>query len=292
MMDKTIEPSNDYLYVKLQQKLYLQNSAIENAISKSSLPQSDKDFLVIHFYSCLINNDTKTITQDTLNLLTVNFIKKYSDNAHIEFLRKHIRLKYVPSNWGYGTEFFSGYSFFTNNLKDHFSSNVPIGVAFDLSYKKVVLYLRDYVGIGHTLHDLTDKNVIWPKKSTYNLCLPELSLGYVIHDGKILKLAPFVGIASTDISPTENDIKESPGVEDNQLNFTTTYSIGFNMDIKFGRNIGIGLSSFREESNMIFRIRYAYNLPQFSGKYAGFEGNMHYITLGIGGFGRKLVRDK
>ena len=61
-------------------------------------------------------------------------------------------------------------------------------------------------------------------------------MGYTIRDSKRLKLAPFVGISSMDIGPTEYDLQEKRSLEDYELTFTTTYALGFNVDIKLGKS--------------------------------------------------------
>ena len=286
-----IRPSEDYLFLKLQQKLYLQKQTIENSIKESDLPQSEKDFLVMHLFNCLITNDTKDITQDTLNVLADDFIQKYPNNEHIDIIRKYIRYKLIPSNWGYAFELFSGYGFFSGNLKNHYTNNVPMGVAFDIYYKNFVLYLRDYIGFSYTKHDFSKYGELWPENSQVRIYLPEASLGYVVHDSKHFKLAPFIGLSSTDIGPTEYDLEKVPNIKEYELEFSTTYSIGFNVDIKFGKPKMAMVSNDLEESNWFIRIRYGYNFPQFSKSYNGFDGDMQYITIGFGGFGRKLKRN-
>lgn len=258
---------------------------------ESDLTQSEKDFLVMHLFSCLRTKDSKDITQDTLNLLADNYLRKYPNNEHIDITRKYIRYKLVPSNWGFAYEFFSGYGFFSGNLKNHYSDNVPMGIDFDVCYKKFVLYLRDYLGFSNTKHDSNEQGELWPKNSQVQVCLPEASLGYVIHDSKHFRLAPFMGISSTDIAPTEYDLERVPNLKYYELKFSTTYSIGFNMDFKFGKPKMAIITPGPQESNWFLRIRYGYNFPQFSKSYPGFDGDMQYITIGLGGFGRKIKRN-
>jgi len=269
----------------------LQRNDIEHAISTSNLPQSDKDFLVIHFYSCLDYGITKTITQDTINELSDIFIKKYPDNSHIGFLRNSIRFKYVPSNWGIGMELSSGYGIFSNNLTNHFSNIVPISFAFDISYKNVVFSLGGYTGVGHTLHDFTEHTVVWPQKSSYSFDLFEVSLGYVVHHGKHFKLEPFVGIGTSGITPDLGDIDKQPYLDEYEWDFAT-YKIGLNLDYIISDTFSFFFENLFDMSNTFLRLQYAYCLPQFSKKYPGFEGSLHSITLGIGGFERNKVRDK
>lgn len=290
-LQKKVQPPEDNLYMMLREKTYNQRKLMIKNIEESSLPEQDKDFLILHLNACLMNKDTNDLTQYTLNSEADNFILKYPESKMIDFTRKYIRYKLVPSKWGFTFEFFSGYGIFSGSLKNHYINNIPMGVAFDVYYKNLVLYLRDYIGFSKTRHDFTNGNVVWEKKSQVRVFLPEASLGYVINDGKRFKLAPFVGISSTDISPTDVDSEEKPDLKDYELTFTTTYTVGFNVDIKLNKPKIAIVSTGQEQSYWFLRIRYGYNFPQFSKSYSGFDGNMQYITIGFGGFGRKLKRD-
>jgi hypothetical protein len=63
---------------------------------------------------------------------------------------------------------------------------------------------------------------------------------------------------------------------------------GVNIDIKFGPSRN---PDWKAKSSYGFkRIRYAYNAPQYTRKYTGASGKMHYITIGFGGFARGVER--
>jgi hypothetical protein len=287
---KKIRPLPDDLLLKLEEKSYSQKETIVNSINNSPLHQQDKDFLIMHLYSILLTPYKKDITQDTLNYLADGFIQKYPSNELEDFIKSYIRYKLEPSNWGLTFEFFSGYGIFSGDSKNHFSNNVPIGVAFDVCYKKLVLYLRDYIGFSLTNHDFTDKGEVWTKNSQVRVFLPEASLGYAVHDGKNLKLVPFIGISSSHITPTDYDLKVKPKLKDYALPFTTTYSTGFNIDLKFGDPKVAMVTNGPEQSYWFIKIRYAYNFPRFSKSLDGFNGDMQYVTIGFGGFGRRIKR--
>ena len=105
-----------------------------------------------------------------------------------------------------------------------------------------------------------------------------------------MKISPFAGIASTSIGPTAYDLEREPDLEQVDLGFTTTYTAGLNLDIKL--NWGTGLVSLnpKDYSYWFLRLRYAYNSPQFQDHYPEFNGNMHYLTIGIGGLYRGAKR--
>jgi hypothetical protein len=131
----------------------------------------------------------------------------------------------------------------------------------------------------------------WEKGSKAEIFLPEASLGYLLVDNNKFRLAPFAGISSTDISPPINEQNSNPDLKDIGLSFTTTYTAGINLDIKFfpgGKNYS---RPDYQQSCFFIRLRYGYSLPQFEKKYDGFGGDFHYITLGAGGFVRKIKRE-
>ena len=285
-----ILPSNDLLYTKLYEKSTESRLLLITQINDSEENEHRKDFLRLHLNGILTNENNTDISQDMVNDEAEQFIKKYPKSVYEPFIRKYIRFKYKPSKWGFAFEFFSGYSWFTGALENDFKNGGPIGVAFDAEYRKLAMYFRNYIGFSKTREDLTYSQGIWPGESQVRVFLPEASIGLVILDSKRLKMAPFVGIASTDIGATEFDKDENPDLRDAGLEFTTTYVVGYNMDIKLGQT-DIGMVTMGpEQAYWFLRIRYAYNAPRFDKKY-GIDGNMHYVTIGLGGFGRKLKRD-
>ncbi|MCX6256411.1 MAG: hypothetical protein NTW49_00685 [Bacteroidia bacterium] len=214
-----IFPQPDNLSFRLKEKTYSNKQLIISWIKNSSISEQDKDFLIMNLYLLLITKETKDITQDTLNYRADKFIQKYHDNDLISFTRKYIRQEYVPSKWAYSFEIFSGYGIFSGDLKNDFSDNIPIGVAFDVYYKNISLYLRDYIGFSRTKHDFTGNGDIWNKNSQVRVYLPEASFGYIVHESKHFKLAPFAGISSTSVSPTENDLNIKPDLKNYELSF-------------------------------------------------------------------------
>jgi len=287
-LNRKVLPPQDLLLQNLKEKLREQRIDIKDQIKSSKLNDTEKDFLILNFDFSLVDYDHKDITQDSLNLAANKFLLAYPNSKFEDFTRKYIRHEFKPSKWGYAFEFFSGYGTFTSNLGKNFKNNVPIGVAFDISYKNFILYLRGYIGFSKTTDSISFKKGTWRKGDQVRIFLPEASLGYVAFENKLFKMAPFVGISSTSVSPTDHDKDKIPEYKNVGLDFTTTYTFGFNIDFKLGKtNIPIA-SMKREESYWFIRIRYAYNKPQFDWKYSGFNGDFHYLTIGIGGFGRTI----
>ena len=284
-----IKPPEDLLLKKLIKKTRESILALQADIQSSDLAQMDKDFLSLHLkYTATAGHENQPDT-DSLNTFANTFLAAYPNSKYEEFVRENIRFQLAPSKWGFTFEFFSGYGVLTGDLKKSFNNPIPLGIAFDIYYKNWVLYLRNYIGISKTKIDIPYSKGVWMKGLSANIFVPEASIGYVLLDNKKLKLAPFVGFGGTDITPTENEIKKDPDLKNAEFKMTKTYSVGFNTDIKFGRSKMSMLSYGREESYGFLRLRYTYDIPRLEKRY-GLSGNMHNITVGIGGFGKRIKR--
>lgn len=290
--EKKLRPQTDLLFEKI--KAYMKDHEKEqiSQIERSKLSEEQKSFLKINLTFLSSDYKRSAPLQDTLNDLTSDFIAKYPHSKYETYLREQIRWAFKPSKWGYGFEFFTGYGVFTKTLSQQFQNSIPIGVAFEFMYKKYALYLRDYIGFSHIKEDLPFQAATWSKGKQARVYLPELSVGYVCTKSDKLKVIPFVGISSTDITPTSKDQSDYQGYSDIGWTFTTTYTVGLNVDIRISKVNTLLVRRQRiEKSYSFLKVRYAYNAPQFQNKYAGLNGDMHYLTIGFGIFGRMYNRD-
>lgn len=284
-----IRPPYDLLYEKLRTKTVENFETLKDQIEKSNQGNESKNFLLLNLKYLTSDTQKDEFIQDTLNTDADNFIKTFPESDYEDFTRNYIRYKLVPKKWGMAFEFFSGYGIYTGQLSESYTNNIPFGVAFDICYKKFELYLRDYIGFNKTKKDFDYSLGTWEKGSRTMVFLPEASIGYVTLDNDRLKVSPFAGIGVMDISPPTDKTEEIPELEEVSLEFTTTYMLGVNLDIKFGKN---NIPAFRPKTSYGFmRIRYAFNIPQFENKYTGAAGKMHYITIGFGGFARGAERE-
>jgi hypothetical protein len=289
--NKKIKPAHDVLLVNLLAVLRKDRSKVENNITHNISNLENRDFLILNLRYLLGGKDYPDITQQSLNADADTFLLKHPESKYTGYTRENIRYKMVQSNWGWGFEFFSGYGLCTNQLHDKFQSNVPFGVDFDIAYKNWTLYLRDYIGIGSTYQNISYNGAVWPKGAKANTIVPEASLGYTILTKKHVQISPFAGIGALDFSPTESQKDESYYTQVGSIS-AFTYTVGLNLDIPLGKSSNaMPIISYSENGKWFLRLRYAYVLPQFGLKYSGFEGNMHYFTIGIGAIAHKVKRD-
>lgn len=285
-----IRPLNEMLYSKLNEKSLNNEIQLKKQLQDSELDAETKKVLSMNLDVLLLDNKGKTIyARDSINEQADIFLETYSQSKYEDFTKKYIRFKLVPRDWGFACELFSGYSVYTGNLSDNYTNNVPFGVAFDICYKNFELYLRGYIGVNKTKKDFDYSLGTWEKGSRMNVSLPEASLGYVVYNDNRFKLSPFAGIGSMEISPTTYETEKTPELKEVSLELTTTYVLGANFDIKLGKK---NMPKYIPKTEYGFvRIRYAYCMPRFDKKYDGMTGNMHYITIGFGGFSRGVKRD-
>ena len=290
-MKLKIKPAADDLESCLLTLARKNRMNIENNIRKQVESAETRDFLILNLRYMVGGKDYPDITRENLNANADTFLLKYPENTYKEYVRQYIRYKMVPSDWGYGFEFFSGYGIGTGNLYNNFQGHVPFGVAFDVLYKNWSLYLRDYIGIGSTYSDITVNGTVWPKATKANTIIPEASLGYILPLKSRLHISPFVGIGGLILSPTESQKDESYYKKVGELD-SFAGIVGLNVDVKLGKNTGAyPLLSYNEESFWFLRIRYGYVMSNFANTYPGLSGNMHYLTIGFGGIGHRIKRD-
>lgn len=286
-----ILPEQDYLFIKLKERLQKEQIIIKESLNSIGMENFEKDFLYLLFEDLLFDFQNQNFDQDSLNRYSNQYLVKYPDSPFNSFIKEFIRVEFEPSYWGFGFEFFSGYGIFTDQLQTNFANHVPIGIAFDVQYKSVVLYLRNYIGLGRTSMPIDFGGTTWRDNAQTRIFLPEASIGYELVSTDYFKFTPFVGISATDISPTEYDLDRYEEYENVGLDFTTTYSFGLNLDIKL-KTSSSGILARNEDGSWNIRLRYSFNQPQFANSYPDFTGNFHYLTVGISGFARKLKRVK
>ncbi len=286
----TIKPTEDQLGRKLLEKSRTERNVLLELIkTASNLSPMDKDFLSLNLLYLLEGPNYREITQEELNYLSDKFLANYPASTHEPYVREYIRLVMEPSKWGIAVEFFSGYGRYTDQLEEEFKNSIPIGIAFDVTYQNWVLFMRNYIGITRNKNDISYGTGVWPRMSQARMFLPELSLGYHVLKSEHFILTPFAGMGWTDLGPTIFDMENNPDLRNATLTFTQTPTVGVNLDLIMGR-INMPMIAVNEQNYWMIRLRYAHHSPRFDKKYTGFDGNIHSITVGIGGFGRSLKK--
>jgi hypothetical protein len=284
-----IRPPADMLYEKLLEHSVKYSASLKEQIKDAEPDEEKRDFLILNLRYLISEKHKNNFIQDSLNLQADGFIAKYPDSFYNDYSRKYIRYKLIPGDWGLGYEFFSGYGIYTDVLSEHYTNNVPFGVAFDICYRRYELYLRNYIGVNKTRINHDYSLGTFEKGSGTMVFLPEASFGYIFADRTGFKISAFAGIGAMDIGPTHNAVRNIPELAEVTLEFSTTYLAGMNLDLKL--RVRGGPEYNPRASYSFMRIRYAFGVPRFKNKYSDIHGNMHYLTIGFGGISRGLKRD-
>ena len=285
MNQAIIQPTYFKLGEILQQKLLENRIKTIQTIRNASLPEEEKKLLEIQHILMVSNADTN-MTQDSLNTLSRDFVLTYPNSAYKSYVATYALYDYQPSKWGLGLDFFIGTNLFDGDLGNYFQTSFNFGIAFEIQYKKTTLYLRNNIGFSKTKTDISFQEDVWEKNNTVLTFLPEASLGYEVYHGKKIKVAPFGGISSMNLSPTL-DKSEEEEYDKIELGFRSSPCIGLNLDIKLREMYGFVTTRKAEKSYGIIKIRYSYHKSHLGGR---FSGGIHNFTIGYGGFGRTQNR--
>tara|TARA_B100000508_G_C11456336_1_gene276929 strand:+ start:651 stop:1844 length:1194 start_codon:yes stop_codon:yes gene_type:complete len=283
---KLIIPRSDQLGQQLNLKLFEKKDQILTTLKNSFLSTEQKDILHINYVLWVSSTDT-LMTQDSLNSLSKSFIKNHAASPFLNYVKTNALYEYTTSKWGLGFEFFTGFGWFDGALSNSFNTAVPVGIAFDIQYKFLVLSLRNYIGFTKTQQDIQFREDIWEANQTALIFLPEASFGFNLLDAKRIKLYPFAGISSMDLGPTLN-LAGSEEFDKLDLEFTSAPCVGISFDYKIKKAYNIVSVSGEEDSYSYIRIRYSYHRPNYTKR---FEGGFHSICVGFGAFGRKIKRN-
>ena len=249
-----------------------------------------QDFLKLNLQFFLLDKDNSLFNQEKINLESNLFLNTYPNSKFEHFVRYQIKYEFVLSDWGFGMDLFSGYGWYTEELKESFTGSIPIGFGVDVFYKDFVFNLRYLIGFSFTKKDLDFNGHIWKNNSQVRLYIPEISFGYNVYEDNLIKLTPFGGISGISFSPTEYDMEQKPELKNAVLGFVNSFTYGINLDLKLFTTTSVNYSG-PEQDFWLIKIRLASNYPQFMNKYDRFDGNIYYLTIGFGGFGHTINRN-
>jgi hypothetical protein len=112
----------------------------------------------------------------------------------------------------------------------------------------------------------------------------DLAVGYRVAEANRFSLTPFFGFGVINFGAGAEEIKEDNVFE--KLNFTAqNYLAGVNctFDLSSKKNPYSPGGSF-------INLRYTFSMPQYNGRKGIESGNMHWLTLGWGMYGRPYKR--
>ena len=275
---KKVLPEYDDLYKQLYLRGLEDKHLLQFGLQEADLTSEDRAFLTMfldwlfvekHY---LVRDIQKDENQTRVNEVATRFLSDYPNSDYEYFVRHAIRKQYVENDWGWGMGLDICGGFLSGSLKDKFKPIFGLGISVDVLYKKFLLNLGYDIIISDTKLDQAYSGGIYPAGSRDNVMNFYADLGYRIVDGRVISIAPFVGIGGAwdTYGYGQQDYKLS------ELDkFYTTYQAGMIFDIK-PRRLGI--------TNI--RIKYNCGIAPINGSIS----TVNVISVGGTGIIRKSKR--
>jgi hypothetical protein len=288
-INQMIQPPRDLMVNKLENYCRQNIARIQDSIEGSNKEEYEKEFLRLFIKYILGPADRSTQDdmefQKELNQLADEYLTRNAYSPYNPIVREYIRVVYKSSDWGYGFDFHTGYLQLKDNIQSYFKDMLPLGVAFEGSYKDLSAYLRLTFAVAGKVKKSFEHHGIWREGLKMGLGIPELSCGYNLLGNSSGKLVPFAGISYVEFSPPEIERKKAGN--DVKLGYFS-YVYGVNLDWKIG-SMPQRLSSPNELFYFIVKFRISCNRCFDPSKIT--SGTIINFNIGIGGYGRKYHRD-
>ncbi|MDL2227255.1 hypothetical protein LJC25_01760 [Bacteroidales bacterium OttesenSCG-928-K03] len=277
----------------LVKKAEVDADKIKSWIFESNIAHDLRDFLILYFN--YIYSSKLGFSQDNLNELSEQFVKKYPKSKYISYILGNIsnmRNKlYVKSNWGWTINVGLGCGILSGTLKDYYKHYGIIDVSFDIFYKKFALLSDMYFGLSKNKKPLEYSTGMLNKGSRYSTVSINTAFGYGIYNNHKIKITPYIGVGYISIGPESDKLPDE--VRELELE-SITYNIGCFFDYKTSSREN-SYSVFTHHSNLTlfyFRMGYSYNIPRFEKKHPEITGGVHLIKVMVGWEFRKWVKNK
>ncbi len=276
--------NNDLLSFELRDQLKKEKNSIQTRImSDPTLIPEEKDFTSLLTFILLSDRDQDYTAE--ANRRADQFLFKYRHSKYNNYIRQYIVERYETSNWRFHYDVGFGYHGSTDSLGTIFKNGFGFGLGAGAAYKNVVLNLKIHLGITSPTADFRKNDTIWEKNHSSNITQFETSLAYLIEANNKLSLLPSIGIGTTSIVPSQGNLSDQERYDNVKYNAKLTYFAG----LAINYNLVTHSNRFAETATYL-QLNYRYSLPQFEQSFNGLDGNIHFITLGIGGFIRSKKR--
>lgn len=257
------------------------------SVKSSEMTSYQKDFFILYLNYLIKSIEGDNYLQYQLNRYSDSFLAKYVNGKHNAFVKQNIRRVDRLSDWGFGMDVYTGYNLFTHDLNKKYGNNVQLGLGFSGSYKNLLLDFRFAIGLGTTNQNIELDEVIWKEGSAIRAYSQGLELGYKLFKTRDFDISPYIGIGGVYIEPIGKDMDDYPVLKYAKIS-TTFYSAGISFDYKMS---GKEYYSNTNEGFWFIRFRYTYAINEEFHKFVK-TGNGHYLTIGMGIAGRKMIREE
>ena len=146
--------------------------------------------------------------------------------------------KISDKNFGYGLTLGLGSGFFSNPISTHFTPTFNFVYGFDLSFKKINLFLNGTLAGNKVKKEYIQKDgLVWKKDLKTRVAVLDISFGYPVVDNLKKKITPFAGLGIVEFSISKEENEEHKKY--NSINYGLIY--GLNWDLKLRTNVFVTL---------------------------------------------------
>lgn len=285
-LTKKTQPLKDELYQSIKKSGLVNKQNIIQAIESSSLSQEEKEFVLLHFSSCLQGIGDSEITQDSLNTLANVFLSKWPDNKWQWYIKTYIRSEYVAGKWGIDFDIFTGFGEISIDKQQKFDNLIPMGFGFSVFYRRAFLQFRNYLGRTRVKEAIPMQTTTWERASYVSMYKLEGVVGASVLETRLIRVLPFAGISTFDLFPTEDEIGRNENYKTINYEFFPMVVLGSSIDLKIARKPRKIMAGC-EQNYWFLRCRFAYESYKLTESNTC---NAYTLTMSLGGFARKISK--
>jgi len=182
--------------------------------------------------------------------------------------------------WQIGFGIGVGPAFVSGNIAQYLSAKASLSFDLNVSYQRYCFSL-----LMQAIFAKLKRNIpvgsggdVWEAGKAAYIGNYGLTVGYSIIDNHSLRMTPFVGIAVSECSPSEQQIENNSALRNAGIRWGRPMMCGVNMDVKLN-----SIFDFMQQKDFMsyVNIKINYIPAMFSKVSHHYSGNMFFVTLGM-----------
>ena len=271
-------------------------TTIRDSIDKLVISDDQKDFLKLYLKSILSYKDINNFNPDSIKTSSSQYLFEHPESEYRQYVREVIYPVYHTSKIGIRAAALAGLSVPESPLGDYFSAHPHVGLDLNLTWKIIDLKFKFSAGfMGKTKQEF-DHREVWPKNNSVNTFFGGIFLGASLYNGNKLKIKPYAGVSTYDISTTLNPNQHQ---DEKVVNLTHFPCPGAGIDFIWKIRNYYSKDSYAARFKAEHESQYWYvflspgfNNPLFEKKDKRFKGFQYMLNIGVGLKANPAVRKK
>ena len=182
--------------------------------------------------------------------------------------------------WMIGFGIGVGYPSVSGNIANYLSTKAALSFDLNVSSRRYYFSLLMQVIFARLKRNIPvgTGGDVWEAGKSANIGNYGLAVGYSFIDNQILRMTPFVGVAVSESSPSEQQIENNNVLRDAGIRWGKSIIYGVNIDVKL-HSIFDFMAQKDFTSSLNVKVNY---IPaMFSNVSKKYSGNMFFFTLGM-----------